>query len=132
MKLIKLLAFCLFFLLHSILAQTEQPPARLNFLVSPKLDHFDAAPFSFQVQAKLMQMFHKKKMYVIIAKSSEDMASQIIAILEKRKAVIGNIWFDSHGHFTRRKSLFEIGKDEFNYMSICLTVLGCLMKQDQF
>ena len=118
MKLIKLLAFCLFFLLHSILAQTEQPPARLNFLVSPKLDHFDAAPFSFQVQAKLMQMFHKKKMYVIIAKSSEDMASQIIAILGKRKAVIGNIWFDSHGHFTRRKSLFEIGKEEFNYISI--------------
>lgn len=118
MKPIKLLSFYLVFVFHSVLAQTERPPDRLNFLVSPRLDHFDAAPFSFQMQAKLMQMFHKRKMYVIIAKSSEDMASQIITLLEKRKAVIGNIWFDSHGHFTRRRSLFEIGKDEFNYMSI--------------
>jgi hypothetical protein len=106
-------------------AQSEKPITRLNFLVSPKLDHFDAAPISFQVQAKLMQFFHKKKMYVIVAGSSEDMANQIIAILEKRKAVIGNIWFDSHGHFTRRRSLFEIGSDEFNYKSIrdsCFTI----------
>jgi hypothetical protein len=118
MKTLKLLTFYFAFTFHSVLAQEEKQVTRLNFLVSPRLDHFDAAPFSFQAQAKLMQLFHKKKMYVIIARSSEDMASQVIEILEKRKAVIGNIWFDSHGHFTRRRSLFEIGNDEFNYMSI--------------
>jgi len=91
---------------------------RLNFLVSSKQKKFDAAPFSFQVQAKFTQLFNKKRMYVIIARSSEDMVKQIRSILEKRKAMIGNIWFDSHGHFTRRRSLFEIGSEEFNCHSI--------------
>lgn len=98
--------------------QNANNKLRLNFLVSPKLKKFDAAPFSFQLQAKLMQLFHKKKMYVIVASSSEDMANQLLNILGKRNAMIGNIWFDSHGHFTRRRSLFEIGSDEFNSQSI--------------
>jgi len=125
MKTIKLLIVFLFSAFQLVPAQEKKTDLRLNFLVSPRLDHFDAAPVSFQVQARLMQFFHKKKMYVIIARSSEDMASQIIAILEIRKAMIGNIWFDSHGHFTRRRSLFEIGNDEFNYKSIrdsCFTI----------
>jgi hypothetical protein len=125
MKTIQLLLIFVLFSFQSVNAQVQKTGTRLNFLVSPRLDHFDAAPLSFQAQAKLMELFNKKKMYVIIARSSEDMADQIITILEKRNAVIGNIWFDSHGHFTRRRSLFEIGNDEFNYMSIrdsCFTL----------
>ena len=91
---------------------------RLNFLVSPKQKKIDPAPLSFQLQAKLMRLFHKKALYVIIANSSEDMVSQVLCILKKRNAMIGNIWFDSHGHFNRRRSLFEIGTDEYNWMSI--------------
>ncbi len=32
--------------------------------------------------------------------------------------MIGNLWFDSHGHWQRRRSLFEIGKEEFNSLTI--------------
>lgn len=32
--------------------------------------------------------------------------------------MIGNIWFDSHGHYARRHALFEIGADEFNAVNI--------------
>ena len=32
--------------------------------------------------------------------------------------MIGTIWFDSHGHFNRRRSLFEIGEDEYNCKSV--------------
>jgi hypothetical protein len=109
--------------------QNANSKLRLNFLVSPKLKKFDAAPFSFQLQAKLMQFFHKRKMYVIVAASSEDMADQVLNILEKRNAMIGNIWFDSHGHFTRRRSLFEIGADEFNYKTIQDSLSNCYLKK---
>lgn len=95
-----------------------KPALRLNFLVSPRQDKIDPAPLSFQLQAKLMRLFHKKTLYVIIAGSSEDMANQVLSILKKRNAMIGNIWFDSHGHFNRRRSLFEIGNDEYNWKSV--------------
>jgi hypothetical protein len=120
------LTLCLVYL---IAANSEASDAnsslRLNFLISPKQEKFDAAPLSFQLQAKLVELFHRKEIYVIVAKSSEDMVKQITAILEKRNAMIGNIWFDSHGHFTRRRSLFEIGTEEFNFQSIrdtCFTM----------
>ena len=95
-----------------------KPNLRLNFLVSPKQKKVDPAPLSFQIQAKLMRLFHKKELYVIIAGSSADMTGQIISILKKRNAMIGTIWFDSHGHFNRRRSLFEIGEDEYNWKSV--------------
>lgn len=102
---------------------------RLNFVVSPKQKKFDAAPFSFQIQAKLMRIFHKKDFFPIIVNSSEEMAEKIIEILGSQNALIGNIWFDSHGHFTRRRSLFEIGEDEYNYQSICDTQFTASLKK---
>jgi hypothetical protein len=42
----------------------------------------------------------------------------MIVILQRKHAKIGNIWFDSHGHWQRRRSLFEIGNEEFNYLTI--------------
>ena len=89
---------------------------RLNFVVSSKQKKFDMAPFSFQLQAKLMRLFHKKELFVIIARSSEDAVNKITAILKSKNAMIGSLWFDSHGHWQRRRSLFEIGEEEFNYM----------------
>jgi hypothetical protein len=91
---------------------------RLNFVVSSKQKKFDAAPFSFQLQARLMQLFHKKELHLIIARSTDDAVNQIIAILRKNNARIGNLWFDSHGHWQRRRSLFEIGEEEFNSQTI--------------
>ncbi len=91
-----------------------QPQRRLNFMVSPKQKKFDWATSSFQLQAILMRKYHKKDFHVIIARSSKEMAKQVTHILKRKNAMIGNIWFDSHGHFPRRRSLFEIGEEEFN------------------
>ena len=38
----------------------SKPNLRLNFLVSPKQKKVDPAPLSFQIQAKLIRLFHKK------------------------------------------------------------------------
>jgi hypothetical protein len=107
----------------------DLPIRRLNFLVSPYQKKFDPAAFSFQLQAKLMQLFHKKEMFVIIVNSSEEMAEKIIQILKRKNALVGNIWFDSHGHFQRRRSLFEIGTEEFNYRTIRDTVFTVHLKR---
>jgi hypothetical protein len=81
------------------------------------------------LQAKVNRLFHKKRFHLIVAGSSKDMVDQIITILHQKKAVIGNIWFDSHGHFVRRRSLFEIGHDEFSYRSLNDTSLTASLKK---
>jgi len=102
----------------TILSNTNAEPRRLNFVVSPKQKKLDGAPFSFQLQAHLMRWFHRRELYVVIAQSSEDAVNKITAVLDKENAMIGNLWFDSHGHFPRRRSLFEIGDEEFNYLTV--------------
>src|SRR5262245_15356160 len=91
---------------------------RLNFVISPKQKKIDPAPISFQLQAKLMRLFHKKELFVIVARTSQEAADRIISILNKKNALIGTLWFDSHGHWPRRRSLFEIGEEEFSYRTI--------------
>ena len=71
--------------------QEKLTARRLNFLVSPKQKKFDAAPFSFHLQARLVRHFHKDVMFVIIATSSEDASEKITSILKAKKALIGNI-----------------------------------------
>ena len=101
MKMTKSFLLLLFPLIATISATKAQDTQartegvrRLNFVVSPKQKKFDPAPFSFQLQAKLMKLFNKRKLHVIVAASSEEAVNK------------------------RRRSLFEIGKDEFNHQSI--------------
>jgi hypothetical protein len=91
---------------------------RINIIVSNKMTKPDLALISFQMQAKWQRIFHKKEMFVIIAGSVNDLTDKIVKIMDRENALIGNLWFDSHGHMGRRISLFEIGKDEINYRTI--------------
>ncbi len=86
-KSIYLLVHFLFVTLEAINAykapdSVDQPIRRLNFLVSPNQNKFDQAAFSFQLQAKIMKMFHKGELFVIVTTSSEEMAEKIIGILK--------------------------------------------------
>ena len=91
---------------------------RINILVSCRMKILDGAPLSFQLQAKWHSMFNKKKMRVIIVGSANELVEKLDKIMAKENAMIGNLWFDSHGHMGRRVSSFEIGEDEVNYMTI--------------
>jgi hypothetical protein len=91
---------------------------RINIIVSSKSSLIDPAVFSFQFQAATQQLFHKKKLYFIIPGSVDEMKEKIKKILVRENAMIGCLWFDSHGHMGRRLSLVQIGKDEINYQSI--------------
>jgi hypothetical protein len=57
-------------------------------------------------------------MRVVVADKSEYAASRIEKLLKKHHAVIGNLWFDSHGLYKNGFSSFSIGIDNFNYKNI--------------
>jgi hypothetical protein len=60
----------------------------------------------------------KQELVVIVAGSSREAADQIIQHLEKKDALIGNLWFDSHGRYYNGYSSFILGDDEFSYKTI--------------
>ncbi len=91
---------------------------RLNIVVSAKASRPDPAMMSFHTQAWWNQLFHKKKFRFIIVSTMDEAVTRISEIIKKENAMIGNMWFDSHGHMARRVSLLELGDVELNYQSI--------------
>ena len=94
--------------------------SRINFFVitKEKSKKFDFTAFSTNLRAKIRGFFDRKTLYVITATSSEDAAEKISRVVEHRKKMIGNLWFDSHGHYHNRYSSFHIGTDVFSYKNI--------------
>lgn len=99
-------------------AQDQTSKKRLNFYISVRTKKIDPSAISAQLQAKWQYLFRKKEFYCMFVESPEEMTRRIKKVLIERNALIGNIWFDSHGHFSRRKALFEIGNSEFNAETI--------------
>jgi hypothetical protein len=91
---------------------------RLNIVLSTKASRPDPALMSFHTQAWWNQLFHRKKFRFIIANTIDEAVARISNIMEKENALIGNIWFDSHGYMGRRISILEIGDVELNYRTI--------------
>src|SRR6185436_4849162 len=85
--------------------------------ISAKTKDLDIAMIGSQVQAKFKSLFHRN-FYCIVASSPHQMVAKITRILNKKKAMIGSIWFDSHGFFSRRHSSFQIGEVEFSYATL--------------
>lgn len=118
MKQQTLFAAILILLAVSVFGQSDSVKSRINFFISVRTKKVDPATNSAQLQAKWQYLFRKGEFYCMFVESSAEMAERVTRVLIENNAMIGNIWFDSHGHFSRRKSLFEIGKDEFNAETI--------------
>lgn len=101
---------------------------RLNFFISVRTKNLDPAIASAQLQARITDILNNGEMYCMFVESAKEMADRMTAVLKKRNALIGNIWFDSHGHFSKRRALFDVGKDEFNAESILDSVLTAPFK----
>jgi hypothetical protein len=121
---------CFFLVLNSsVFAQHQTEKKRLNFYISVRTKKVDPAAFSAQMQARWQYLFRKKEFYCMFVESAEEMKDRIKKVLIEKDAMIGNIWFDSHGHFGRRRALFEIGKDEFNANSISDTIVNAPLRE---
>jgi hypothetical protein len=93
---------------------------QLNFFIisKPKKGKIDLASRFNIVRAGIRSFFHRKKFIALVAGSAEEMIVRVRKRLQKRNALIGTIWFDSHGIYKKGYSVFFIGKDEFNYRNI--------------
>ncbi len=91
---------------------------RLNIYVISKDKKFEFLPFTVKARAFIKSIFSQKMMRVIVASKSEEAAIKIERLLKKHKAVIGNLWFDSHGLYKNGFSSFSIGEDNFSYKNI--------------
>ena len=75
---------------------------RMNFFVISKPTKLLDPPTRFNIlRAKIKSMLHPKKFSCIVAASAEDMSKKIQYRLEKQEAVIGSLWFDSHGAYAK-------------------------------
>lgn len=97
---------------------TPKDQKRLNVYVISKSEKFELLPFTVKIRAFMKSIFSKKRMRVIVASKSEFAANKIEKLMAKHHAVIGNLWFDSHGLYKNGFSSFSIGQDNFNFKNI--------------
>jgi hypothetical protein len=97
----------------------------------------DLLAFYTLLRARVKSLFHHKTFYVVNARSSKDAAAKVERILHKKRKLINNLWFDSHGHYGNRYSSFRVGTDQFYYKNIneassikYLQVLACYTGAD--
>jgi hypothetical protein len=97
---------------------------RLNFFIisRPKKGKFDGASRFNILRTRVRSLFQKEKFVSIVAYSAEQVSRKMMKRLHKGKYEIGTLWFDSHGKYKKGHSLFYLGHDEFNYISIKDTV----------
>lgn len=110
-------AFVVLFLLCSVCCLC-QSKTRLNVYIISKDKKIELLPFTVKVRAFTKSIFSKKRMRVIVASKAEFAADKIEKLMKKHHAVIGNLWFDSHGFYKNGFSSFSIGEDNFNYKNI--------------
>jgi hypothetical protein len=90
----------------------------MNFYVVNKPRTLDMYSRFVIWRAKQRAASRKEKFIVIVASSTKEVKNKIVNNLEKRHAMIGSLWFDSHGHYKNRYSSFLIGNEEFSYKTI--------------
>ena len=107
---------------NSQISKSNKPVAdkqcRMNIYIISKDTKKEILPFTVKVRAVFKSLFSKKRMRVIVSSKSEFAAAKIDRLLKKHHAIIGNLWFDSHGLYKNGFSSFTIGTDNFNYKNI--------------
>ena len=92
---------------------------RMNFFVISKPKKLLDPPTRFNIlRAKIKSMLRPKKFSCIVAGSASQMSEKVKYRLQKRNAMIGSLWFDSHGSYAKGYSLFTVGHDEFHFRNM--------------
>ena len=93
-------------------------PKRINFYVADRFRIYELFNLLVIWRARLHGMTRKDKLIVVVVTSSEHAKKKMIDYLEKKKGIVGNIWFDSHGYYENGYSSYTLGEDQFNYKTI--------------
>ena len=96
----------------------SETKTRINFYVISRPHKIDPASYYNIARTKLKCVFKGKRFKAIVASSPKKMERQIKKALNKHDAMIGSLWFDSHGSFKKGYSFFTVGHGEFSYKNI--------------
>jgi hypothetical protein len=91
---------------------------RVNFYVVNKPKTLDLFSRMVILRARKKGMTRRDKFVVIVATSAKDARDKMEDHLQKKNAMIGSLWFDTHGRYANGYSSFILGKDEFSYKTI--------------
>lgn len=91
---------------------------RINFYVVNKPKTFDLFSRLVIVRARKRGMSRNEKFIVIVARSADEVRTKMIDYLQKKNAMVGSLWFDTHGRYANGYSSFILGQDEFSYKTI--------------
>jgi len=91
---------------------------RVNFYVVNKPKTLDLFSRLVVIRARKKAMSRGNKFIVIVARSSEEVKTKMLDYLQKKNAMVGSLWFDTHGRYANGYSSFILGKDEFSYKTI--------------
>jgi hypothetical protein len=91
---------------------------RVNFYVVNKPKTLDLFSRLVVLRARKRGMTRRHKFIVIIAKSAKEARDKMEDHLLQKNAMIGSLWFDTHGRYANGYSSFILGKDEFSYKTV--------------
>jgi hypothetical protein len=91
---------------------------RVNFYVVNRPKTLDLFSRLVVLRARKKGMTRRDKFVVIVARSSQEARDKMEDHLQKKNAMIGSLWFDTHGRYANGYSSFILGKDEFSYKTI--------------
>src|SRR5215831_16142800 len=95
---------------------------RVNFYVVNKPKTVDLFSRLVVLRARKKAMTRRDKFIVIVATSAKEAKDKMEDHLQKKNAMIGSVWFDTHGRYANGYSSFILGKDEFSYKTVNDTV----------
>ena len=95
---------------------------RLNFYIANKPKRFDLFSRLVIIRARKQGLSRHHDFVAIVATSSKEVRQKMERHLRRKKAMIGSLWFDTHGRYANGYSSFILGTDEFSYKTIKDTV----------
>jgi hypothetical protein len=95
---------------------------RLNFYIANKPKTFDLFSRLVIIRARKQGLRRHHDFIAIVATSSKEVRQKMERHLRKKNAMIGSLWFDTHGRYANGYSSFILGTDEFSYKTIKDTV----------
>jgi hypothetical protein len=91
---------------------------RVNFYIVNKPKTVDLFSRLVVLRARKKAMTRRNKFVVIVATSAKEAKDKIEDHLQTKNAMIGSLWFDTHGRYANGYSSFILGKDEFSYKTV--------------
>ena len=95
---------------------------RLNFYIANKPKTFDLFSRLVIIRARKQGLSRHHNFVAIVATSSKEVRQKMERHLRRKNAMIGSLWFDTHGRYANGYSSFILGTDEFSYKTIKDTV----------